>query len=145
MPPSTTRPTVALVHGFPGGSTDFGLLADELIARGLGVATSYVGVHDLVGFGACPGRRPGIPLGGQIELWSVPATSAVVSTPRRPRPATRASIRTSVTSSGRPAHQRCASHAALAGRPGTTWSWWATTSEGRSPWPPRTAAGSRVR
>lgn len=64
MPPSTTRPTVALVHGFPGGSTDFGLLADELIARGWD--RDQILVHDLVGFGRQAGEHV------FDELW-VPA------------------------------------------------------------------------
>jgi pimeloyl-ACP methyl ester carboxylesterase len=64
MPPSTTHPTVALVHGFPGGSTDFGLLADELITRGWD--RDQLVVHDLVGFGAQAGEH------SFDELW-VPA------------------------------------------------------------------------
>ncbi len=64
MPPSTTRPTVALVHGFPGGSADFSLLADELIARGWD--RDQLVVHDLVGFGSQTGEH------AFDELW-VPA------------------------------------------------------------------------
>lgn len=64
MPSSTTRPTVALVHGFPGGSADFGLLADALTARGWD--RDQVLVHDLVGFGSRAGTH------AFDELW-VPA------------------------------------------------------------------------
>jgi pimeloyl-ACP methyl ester carboxylesterase len=67
MPSSTSRPTVLLVHGFPGGSTDFGLLVDELVTRGWD--RDQVLTPDLVGFGALAGDHT------FDELW-VPAQAA---------------------------------------------------------------------
>lgn len=53
MSPSTNLPTVVLVHGFPGGSADYGKLTDELVRRGW--AREQVLTPDLVGFGSRAG------------------------------------------------------------------------------------------
>lgn len=64
---SPSRPTIVLVHGFPGGSEDFGVLTDHLHERGW--AREQILAVDLVGFGGLTGAH------GFDELW-VPAQAA---------------------------------------------------------------------